>query len=56
MQEHANDSRYMVDRALLTPINDDIEQLNAKIISQFLGDKFTLHSFDEVEGDTQHLY
>ena len=56
LQEHANDSRYMVDRALLTPINDDIEQLNAKIISQFLGDKFTLHSFDEVEGDTQHLY
>ena len=46
----------MVDRALLTPINDDVEQLNAKIISQFPGDEFTLHSFDEVEGDTQHLY
>ena len=56
LQEHANDARYMVDRALLTPINDDVEQLNAKIISQFLGDEFTLHSFDEVEGDTQHLY
>ena len=46
----------MVDRALLTLINDDVELLNAKIISQFLGDEFTLHSFDEVEGDTQHLY
>ena len=46
----------MVDRALLTPINDDVEQLNAKIISEFPGDEFTLHSFDEVEGDTQHLY
>ncbi|XP_075636671.1 uncharacterized protein LOC142608899 [Castanea sativa] len=56
LQEHANDARYMVDRALLTPINDDVEQLNAKIISQFPGDEFTLHSFDEVEGDAQHLY
>ncbi|XP_075654860.1 uncharacterized protein LOC142625034 [Castanea sativa] len=56
LQEHANDARYMVDRALLTPINDDVEQLNAKIISQFPGDEFTLHSFDEVEGDTHHLY
>ena len=56
LQEHANDTRYMVDRALLTHINDDVELLNAKIISQFLGDEFTLHSFDEVEGDTQHLY
>ncbi|XP_050278136.1 uncharacterized protein LOC126719646 [Quercus robur] len=33
LQEHANNARYMVDRALLTPTNDDVEQLNAKIIS-----------------------
>ena len=51
-----NDARYMVDRALLRPINDDVEQLDAKIISQFPREEFTLHSFDEVEGDTQHLY
>ena len=56
LQEHANDARYMVDRALLIPINDDVEQLNAKMFSQFPGDEFMLHSFDEVEGDTQHLY
>ncbi|KAL4619591.1 hypothetical protein ACB092_06G090900 [Castanea dentata] len=41
LQEHANDARYM---------------LNANIISQFPRDEFTLHSFDEVERDTQHLY
>ena len=33
LKEHANDAKYMVDRALLTPINDDVEQFNAKIIS-----------------------
>ena len=41
LQEHANGSRYMVDKALLTLINDDVEQLNTNIISQFLGDEFT---------------
>ncbi|XP_075636963.1 uncharacterized protein LOC142609264 [Castanea sativa] len=56
LQEHANDARYMVDRVLLTPINDDVEQLNAKIISRFPRDEFTLHFFDEIEGDTQNLY
>ena len=25
LQKHANDARYMVDMALLTPINDDVE-------------------------------
>ena len=45
LQEHANDTRYMVDRALLTPINDDVEQLNAKMISQLLGDEFTLRRY-----------
>ncbi|GMY29552.1 hypothetical protein FCV25MIE_24794 [Fagus crenata] len=40
LHNHSSDAKYMVDRALLTPINDDV----------------TLHSFDEVEEDTQHLY
>ena len=46
----------MIDRALLTPINHDVDLLNAKIISQFPGDEFMLHSFDEFEEDMQHLY
>uniref|UniRef100_A0A2N9INS4 ATP-dependent DNA helicase n=1 Tax=Fagus sylvatica TaxID=28930 RepID=A0A2N9INS4_FAGSY len=56
LHNHASDAKYMVDRALLTPINDDVDKLNAKIISQFPGEEVTLHSFDEVEEDTQHLY
>jgi hypothetical protein len=52
LHNHASDVKYMVDRALLTPINDDVDKLNAKIISQFTGEEVTLHSFDEVEKDT----
>ena len=46
----------MVDRALLTPINEDVDKLNEKIITQFPGEEQKLYSFDEVEDDTQHLY
>ena len=46
----------MVDRALLTPINEDVDKLNEKIITQFPGEEQKLYLFDEVEDDTQHLY
>uniref|UniRef100_A0A7N2MWF6 ATP-dependent DNA helicase n=1 Tax=Quercus lobata TaxID=97700 RepID=A0A7N2MWF6_QUELO len=56
LQNHAYNARYMVDRALLTPINEDVDKLNEKIITQFPGEEQKLYSFDEVEDDTQHLY
>ncbi|XP_075658771.1 uncharacterized protein LOC142628592 [Castanea sativa] len=31
LQNHAYNARYMVDRALLTPINEDVDKLNEKI-------------------------
>ncbi|KAL0007370.1 hypothetical protein SO802_008872 [Lithocarpus litseifolius] len=56
LQNHAYNARYMVDRALLTLINEDVDKLNEKIITQFPGEEQKLYSFDEVEDDTQHLY
>lgn len=56
LQNHAYNARYMVDRALLTPINEDVDKLNEKIITQFPGEEQKLYSFDKVEDDTQHLY
>ncbi|KAK9988698.1 hypothetical protein SO802_028937 [Lithocarpus litseifolius] len=56
LQNHAYNARYMVDRALLTPINEDVDKLNEKIITQFPGEEQKLYLFDEVEDDTQHLY
>ncbi|KAL6219765.1 hypothetical protein ACLB2K_007524 [Fragaria x ananassa] len=54
--DHVNDARYMVDRALITPLNDDVDMLNEKIIRMFPGEEITVYSFDSVEDDTRNLY
>jgi len=45
----------MAERAMLTPKNEDVEKLNDIIIDIFPGEERNLLSFDEVEGDTNHL-
>ncbi|XP_024196002.1 ATP-dependent DNA helicase PIF1-like [Rosa chinensis] len=54
--DHVDDARYMVDRALITLINDDVDVLNEKIINMFSGEEITLYSFDSVEDDMRNLY
>ncbi|XP_027941254.1 uncharacterized protein LOC114195057 [Vigna unguiculata] len=56
LQFHTCDASYMVERAILTPKNEDVEKLNDIIINLFPGEERNLLSFDEVEGDTYHLY
>jgi ATP-dependent exoDNAse (exonuclease V) alpha subunit len=56
LQSHAWDPSYMVERAIITPKNYDVQRLNDIIIDQFPGDEHNLMSFDEVEGDTHNLY
>jgi len=41
---------------ILTQKNEDVEKLNDIIINYFPGEQHNLLSFDEVEGDTHHLY
>ena len=53
---HGWDVSYMVERAIITPINDDVQKLNDIIINQFSGEEHNLLSFDEVEGDNHNLY
>ncbi|KAI5447791.1 hypothetical protein KIW84_015297 [Lathyrus oleraceus] len=53
---HGWDAPYMVQRAILTPTNDDVQKLNDMIIDQFLEEGHNLLSFDEVEGDNHNLY
>jgi len=52
---HGWDASYMVERAIITPTNDDVQKLN-DIIINLSGDEHNLFSFDEVEGDTHDLY
>ncbi|KAI5407159.1 hypothetical protein KIW84_053420 [Lathyrus oleraceus] len=56
LELHGWDAPYMVQRAILTPTNDDVQKLNDMIINQFPGEEHNLLSFDEVEGDNHNLY
>ncbi|KAI5442794.1 hypothetical protein KIW84_011716 [Lathyrus oleraceus] len=56
LELHGWDAPYMVQRAILTPTNDDVQKLNDMIIDQFPGEEHNLLSFDEVEGDNHNLY
>ncbi|KAI5416511.1 hypothetical protein KIW84_041536 [Lathyrus oleraceus] len=49
LEFHGWDAPYMVQRAILTPTNDDVQKLNDMIIDQFPGEEHSLLSFDEVE-------
>ncbi|XP_050914677.1 ATP-dependent DNA helicase PIF1-like [Lathyrus oleraceus] len=55
LELHGWDASYMVQRAILTPTNDDVQKLNDMIIDQFPGEH-NLLSFDEVERDNHNLY
>ena len=52
---HVNDATYMEGRALVTPINDDADMLNEKIINMFPGKDIILYSYDFVEDDTHNF-
>ncbi|XP_024630351.1 ATP-dependent DNA helicase PIF1-like [Medicago truncatula] len=56
LENHVWDASYMVERAILTPKNRDVQMLNDIIIDQFPREEHNLMSFDEVEGDTHNLY
>jgi len=45
----------MVERAIITPTNDDVRKLD-DIIINLPGDEHNLLSFDEVEGDIHNFY
>ncbi|XP_024156323.1 uncharacterized protein LOC112164346 [Rosa chinensis] len=47
---------YMVEWAIITPKNDDVDVLNEMIIKQFPGPERILYSFDSVEDDTRNMY
>ncbi|XP_050876822.1 uncharacterized protein LOC127080548 [Lathyrus oleraceus] len=56
LELHGWDASYMVQRAILTPTNDDVQKLNDMIIDEFPEEEHNLLSFDDVEGDNHNLY
>ena len=56
LSAHASDGKYMVDRALITPLNEDVDKLNEMVIHDFPGEETIYYSFDLVVDDTRNLY
>ncbi|KAL0307589.1 UNVERIFIED_CONTAM: hypothetical protein Sangu_3021300 [Sesamum angustifolium] len=56
LSSHMYDTDYMENRAIITPLNDDVNKLNEKAINAFPGEEVTYYSFDSVPDDTCNLY
>ncbi|KAF7821877.1 putative helitron helicase-like domain-containing protein [Senna tora] len=56
LSRHMNDSSYMVERAILTLTNEEVDKLNDRIIAKYPGDDHILYSFDSVDDDPRNLY
>ncbi|KAL5729946.1 DNA helicase [Ranunculus cassubicifolius] len=53
---NAENADYMINRALLTTTNDQVDQINEMVLSHFPGDERSYFSFDSVEDDSRGLY
>ncbi|KAF7814060.1 uncharacterized protein G2W53_028029 [Senna tora] len=56
LSRHMNDSSYMVERAILTLTNEEVDRLNDRIIAKYPGEDHILYSFDSVDDDPRNLY
>ncbi|XP_075476559.1 uncharacterized protein LOC142517926 [Primulina tabacum] len=56
MINHVNDENYMVDRAIITPKNVDVDNINQMLIIKFLGEEKEYTSWDSVEDDNHNLF
>ncbi|XP_073041888.1 uncharacterized protein [Primulina eburnea] len=56
MLNHVNDENYMVDRAIITPKNVDVDNINQMLILKFPGEEKEYTSWDSVEDDNHNLF
>ncbi|XP_075475690.1 uncharacterized protein LOC142509589 [Primulina tabacum] len=56
MINHVNDVNYMVDRAIITPKNVDVDNINQMLILKFPGEEKEYTSWDSVEDDNHNLF
>ncbi|XP_026432467.1 ATP-dependent DNA helicase PIF1-like [Papaver somniferum] len=54
--ENARDVDYMVNRALITPLNEYVEKLNDRVLNIFPGKEVLFYSLDSLDDDTHCLY
>ncbi|KAF5187279.1 Atp-dependent dna helicase pif1 [Thalictrum thalictroides] len=56
MSDNAYDRNYIMERAIITPKNNYVDQLNHQVLQLFPGNEIIFHSFDSAENDPRNLY
>ncbi|XP_048502683.2 uncharacterized protein LOC104896527 [Beta vulgaris subsp. vulgaris] len=56
LSQHVGEGKYMVERAIITPLNEDADKINDKVVEKFLGEGKTYYSIDSVPEDRRNLY
>ncbi|XP_026455175.1 uncharacterized protein LOC113356288 [Papaver somniferum] len=56
LADNSEDQNYLLNRVLITPLNEHVDKLNDRVVSIFPGEEDTYHSFDSVEDYFQNLY
>ncbi|XP_026384263.1 uncharacterized protein LOC113279822 [Papaver somniferum] len=56
LENNSEDQGYLLNRALIPPLNEHVDKLNDRVVSMFPGQEHTYYSFDSVEDDFQNLY
>lgn len=56
MINHVHDANYMVDRAIITTKNVDVDEINEIMILRFRGEEKVYSSWDSVEDDNNNLF
>jgi hypothetical protein len=54
--ENAMNTTFIIERAILTPLNDDVDEINAQVMAKYPGEQQVYYSFDCVSDDTLNLY
>lgn len=57
LHEHVQDGKWLLEHAILTPLNDNVNQVNLSIIQEFHGRFITYRSVDSTlsEGEAVHF-
>ncbi|XP_073129676.1 uncharacterized protein [Henckelia pumila] len=56
MTDHVHDANYMIDRAIITTKNVDVDEINEILIFNFPGEEKVYTSWDSVEDDNNNLF
>jgi hypothetical protein len=56
LTKNAANITFVTERAILTPLNTDVDEINERVITKYPGKQYKYYSFDSVPEDNLNLY